>query len=180
MVNTRSQTKKLQQIQEQQIQEQLIQNQVKRREITATREQCNGDLVKMEIVFIKTLKDEIFKFNKSTDPYTRMSIMADMFAEIIEYLPTIISDMQDIKHPWVKTNHRWVQFIKDAYNKLYELYEDIYVLRKPKTIYQLCVMNKMIEILKVAQPIVRSLMPPNSILKDEIEFRLYDISELSI
>lgn len=186
MVQTRSQTKKLQQeiekqqienqniekrqIQERQIQEKEIEEQNKRNEIASKRQQYNDNYWEMESDFSVSIKKQINKCSKLTDHYMKFSLIADIFTEITEYLPIIIT-----------FNNIWVKVLETAYEKLYEFYNELYIYHKPRTIDQLCVMNRMVRTLQIAQPIIRSLMLTHSniILKDEIQFRLYDISELS-
>jgi hypothetical protein len=64
-----------------------------------------------------------------------------------------------------------------AYEKQYEFYEDykdIYVKHKPTTIEELCMINKFIRTLQIAQPILRALVSEDVVLKYEIEFKQLD------
>lgn len=161
MVLTRSQTKF---IEAQQVEEQRF-----RGELTTQRAKFLDDYIGMSIWFRQDMTNDMNEFEKVNGMYMQISLMADIFMKITEYLPVIISNMTVVEE-----KNSWIRIATIAYEKQYEFYEDVYIKRKPKTIEELCVMNKFIRTLQIAQPILRSLVSKDVVLKDEIEFKLYD------
>ena len=161
MVQTRSQTKF---IEAQQVKEQRF-----RDELTTQRANFHGDYIQMSRWFRQDMKNDMYEFNKASEVYMQTSLMADLFMKLTEYLPVIILNV-----PTVKEKKSWVIIANIAYEKQYHFYEYIYVKSKPKTIEELCIINKFIRTLQIAQPILRALVSKDVVLKDEIEFTLYD------
>jgi hypothetical protein len=185
MVQTRSQTRKLQQIEEQrkmqkleeqrQIeQQQVVEEQMKRAEMIKYLEHFGNNYDALSSWVNRSIIDDCDEFRIASGPLTRISIVASMFMKIAVYLPTLVLHY--------KMDSRWIRFAKIAYEKQCELYDEIYIEHKPKIFDQLCTLNQSIRAFQISQPIIRKLIADNLhgfILKDELEYKLYDVNDLA-
>jgi hypothetical protein len=181
MVQTRSQTKRYKEQKEQQQQiveeqrqleeQQIVEEQRQRDDMDKHCKAFGNNRVMIKMWFTETIKNELKEIERVSDPFKKMLIAANIYMKVSIYLPS-----------FVDRNDTCFNLLLTTYKKQYELYNSI---TKPTTFEELCAANKLIRALQIAQPIIKNLILMTGnylmdliVLKDDIQFRLYDVSEI--